>query len=240
MVSKAVSFVIFGFFIGRFFVSLAEVKSVHDAATKYTDVSVTGDARVVKNNKRSAQHQLRDHVEMIEQFLEGSGLDDCIGSIQNFIMWPFLSPLTKDPKQVVIKRWKEDGSLHVFEDRLQEQRAFDAWFLENVLNNDGCDEKFFSTMLNRLINFFPIGARFRCFSFQVHRAELRCVCRRDPPRDAGVVDAKSVGVTNDETQRLYQGFFNSASRARSSGDRENAPRYKKTTITLRARRVERK
>lgn len=83
-------------------------------------------------------------------------------------MWPFLSSLTRDPKQMVIKRWKEDGSLHVFEDCLHKPEVFNKWFVENVLNGKETKEKYFQNLLNRCINnntFLIIYYKIFCYRF---------------------------------------------------------------------------
>lgn len=124
---------------------MIEVKSTHDANTNIQNVSVTSDAKVIKNNKRSAQHQLRDHMEVLERILEVT-LDKFI---QCYIMWPFLGSVTKDPKQILIRRWKEDKNLHVFEDTLSSQDKFNQWFYDNVLNSTTINEEHFIGLLNR-------------------------------------------------------------------------------------------
>lgn len=45
--------------------ALLEVKSTKDQYTSL-ELEKTSDAKVIKNNKRSAQHQLRDHIEVLE------------------------------------------------------------------------------------------------------------------------------------------------------------------------------
>lgn len=81
----------------KHFVLLIEVKSTHDKATIKENLEVTADSKIIKNNKRSAQHQLRDHIEMLQNGL-GYDIDR---EIQCYIMWPFLGQYTKDPKQQV-------------------------------------------------------------------------------------------------------------------------------------------
>lgn len=102
------------------------------------------DARVIKNNKRSAQHQLRDHMEVLCHELGITGTH-----IQCYVMWPFLGAWTRNPKQAVIRRWKEDGNLHVFEDCFKTQDVFDNWFRSNVLSNKGVTKSDFVSLLNR-------------------------------------------------------------------------------------------
>lgn len=129
---------------------LIEVKSTHDANTKIENVSVTSDAKVIKNNKRSAQHQLRDHMEVLECTF-GVNLEN---QIQCYIMWPFLGSTTRDPKQMSIKRWKEDKNLHVFEDTLSVQEKFDRWFINTVLSTSNMNNDRFINLLNRLVQYF--------------------------------------------------------------------------------------
>lgn len=68
-------------------------------------------------------------------------------------MWPFLGGWTKDPKQCTMKRWKEDGDLHVFEDILKDQNIFELWFEEHVLGGRTMDEEDFVKLINRYDNF---------------------------------------------------------------------------------------
>lgn len=124
---------------------LLEVKSTTEINSKLA-LEKTSDAKLIKNNKRSAQHQLRDHLEVLEQLI---GVDSKEHNIQTYIMWPFLGPYTKDPKQQVIKRWKEDGDLHVFEDVLSDQQKFNVWFRETVFSKRDVDLKYFETLFNR-------------------------------------------------------------------------------------------
>lgn len=125
---------------------LAEIKSTHDANTAINNLEITSDAKVIKNNKRSAQHQLRDHMEILEGILKLKPNDK---QIQHYVMWPFLGAWTRDPKQQTMRRWKEDGNLHVFENVIQNQMEFDRWFLETVLNSCWMEEQHFITLLNR-------------------------------------------------------------------------------------------
>lgn len=74
-----------------------EVKSTNDRATIKTNLEMTADSKIIKNNKRSAQHQIRDHLEMLQNSL-GYNVSN---EIQSYIMWPFLGQYTKDPKQQV-------------------------------------------------------------------------------------------------------------------------------------------
>lgn len=126
---------------------MIEVKSTKD---QYTPLALekTSDAKVIKNNKRSAQHQLRDHFEVLENTfcpnLKQQGL-------QQYIMWPFLTPYTKDPRQQMVKRWKEDQNLHVFEDTILEQNKFNEWFKENILKGQPMKEDLYTLLLNRFI-----------------------------------------------------------------------------------------
>lgn len=125
---------------------MAEVKSTYDGTKTINNVDITSDAKVIKNNKRSAQHQLRDHIEVLQGVLD---LNPDENIIQCYVMWPFLSALTRDPKQNVMRRWKEDANLHVFEDNLSEQTNFNRWFCDNILSANGISEKHFITLLNR-------------------------------------------------------------------------------------------
>jgi hypothetical protein len=52
---------------GNKHVTLVEVKSTCD--TSYNGMKAS-DAKMIKNSKRSAQHQLRDHVELLEASTE--------------------------------------------------------------------------------------------------------------------------------------------------------------------------
>ena len=56
---------------GNKHVTLVEVKSTCD--TSYNGMK-SSDAKMIKNSKRSAQHQLRDHVELLEA---GTELGKC-------------------------------------------------------------------------------------------------------------------------------------------------------------------
>lgn len=135
--------------LGHCFVVLAEVKSNKDSLTKKENLEKTSDAKVIKNNKRSAQHQLRDHMEVLQGFLGSESNDN---TIQTYIMWPFLGSHTRDPRHQIIKRWKEDKNLHVFEDVLDNQELFDRWFLKNVLEGSSIDETHFVNLLNRYVS----------------------------------------------------------------------------------------
>ncbi|KAF5308667.1 hypothetical protein FQR65_LT06128 [Abscondita terminalis] len=141
-------FVVFAKYQGKHFVALVEVKSTFDGTKVINNVNVTSDAKVIKNNKRSAQHQLRDHMEVLQSV---SGLNPNEHLIECFIMWPFLSAITRDPKQQTMKRWKEDSNLHVFEHNFADQNSFDHWFINNVLSANGISEKHFITLLNRYV-----------------------------------------------------------------------------------------
>jgi len=52
---------------GNKHITLVEVKSTCDAS--YNGMK-SSDAKMIKNSKRSAQHQLRDHVELLEASTE--------------------------------------------------------------------------------------------------------------------------------------------------------------------------
>ncbi|KAF5281773.1 hypothetical protein FQA39_LY17692 [Lamprigera yunnana] len=141
-------FVVFAKYRGKCYVLLVEVKSTFDGAKVINNVNITSDAKIIKNNKRSAQHQLRDHMEVLQGVLE---LNSDEHLIHCFIMWPFLSAITRDPKQQTMKRWKEDSNLHVFEHNLSDQSNFNHWFFDNILSTSGITEKNFTTLLNRYI-----------------------------------------------------------------------------------------
>ncbi|XP_071051519.1 uncharacterized protein [Onthophagus taurus] len=140
-------FVLFIKYHNNIHVVLIEVKSTHDSNASIKDLEVTSDAKVIKNNKRSAQHQLRDHLEVLLKFL---GISEQ-HAIQMYIMWPFLSSLTRDPKHQIIKRWKDEPNLHVFEETLSKQEYFNQWFLDYVLTTKSIGEDYFNTLLNRYI-----------------------------------------------------------------------------------------
>ncbi|KAH0818667.1 hypothetical protein GEV33_004124 [Tenebrio molitor] len=133
------------FSICEHFVVLAEVKSTNDHKSNLEKIS---DAKVIKNNKRSAQHQLRDHMEVLQSVLGGNPKES---GVQSYIMWPFLGSETRDPRQNVIKRWKEDDNLHVFEDTFASQDRFDEWFGSNVLKGTRVKERDFMMLLNRFV-----------------------------------------------------------------------------------------
>ncbi|EEZ97322.1 uncharacterized protein LOC103314418 isoform X1 [Tribolium castaneum] len=139
-------FVVFATFNDSRFVTLIEVKSTND--NNRSNLEKTSDAKIIKNNKRSAQHQLRDHLEVLQNILGGNPLEK---GVQNYVMWPFLTPYTRDPRQQVTKRWKEDHNLHVFEDTISDQSKFDQWFYDNVLSGANVDEGIFTKLLNRFI-----------------------------------------------------------------------------------------
>lgn len=132
--------------LGRHFVILMEIKSTHDSSTNIKNLEITSDSKVIKNNKRSAQHQLRDHMEILSNIL---GINPKENRIQSYIMWPFLGALTRDPKQQLMARWKEDGNLHVFENILQSQMEFDKWFLTVALKSNPISEETFTALINR-------------------------------------------------------------------------------------------
>lgn len=123
-----------------------EIKSTHDSSVDIKNLEITSDSKVIKNNKRSAQHQLRDHLEILSNILEMSPTENCI---QNYIMWPFLGAVTRDPKQQLMRRWKEDGNLHVFENTLQSQAEFNKRFRMVVLHSSVISETRFRTLINR-------------------------------------------------------------------------------------------
>ncbi|GJQ74428.1 hypothetical protein Trydic_g21298 [Trypoxylus dichotomus] len=142
-------FVIFVKSNGKCFVALAEVKSTHDENANVKNLEYTSNAKVIKNNKRSAQHQLRDHLEILLEFLDISPEES---NIQTYIMWPFLGSVTKDPKRNVVRRWKDEPDLHIFEGTLMEQENFNVWFRNNVISNDkAVSAEYFVRLLNRYI-----------------------------------------------------------------------------------------
>lgn len=130
---------------GKCFVILSEIKSTHDSTTHIQHLEITSDSKVIKNNKRSAQHQLRDHLEILNNIFDINP-SDCI---QRYIMWPFLGAATQSPKKQSLYRWKEDGTLHVFEDTIQNQIEFNKWFQSVVLSSSTIEEKQFSALINR-------------------------------------------------------------------------------------------
>ncbi|XP_066150369.1 uncharacterized protein [Euwallacea fornicatus] len=123
------------------------VKSTNDKGTIKHNLEVTADSKIIKNNKRSAQHQLRDHLEILQNSLGC----EMIGEIQYHILWPFLGQFTKDPKQQIIRRWAEDKNLHVFENVIEQQQEFNKWFLQEVLSQGGCSDRTFAHLLNRYV-----------------------------------------------------------------------------------------
>lgn len=123
-----------------------EIKSTHDSSTNIKNLEITSDSKVIKNNKRSAQHQLRDHLEILNNILGVNPQESCI---QSYIMWPFLGAATRDPKQQIMRRWKEDGNLHVFENALQNQVEFEKWFQNVILSDRTVCEKHFSALIKR-------------------------------------------------------------------------------------------
>ncbi|KAJ3641236.1 hypothetical protein Zmor_027751 [Zophobas morio] len=141
-------FVLFITYRGSHFVALVEVKSTNDQNSNKNNLEKVSDAKVIKNNKRSAQHQLRDHLEVLEGVLGGNPQEN---GVQSYIMWPFLGANTKDPKQQTVKRWKEDKNLHVFEDTIEVQEKFDGWLLETVLAGTKVPEAIFDVLLNRFV-----------------------------------------------------------------------------------------
>lgn len=134
--------------VGKHFVALIEVKSTHDENANVKNLEYTSNAKVIKNNKRSAQHQLRDHLEILLEYLN---LSQDENNIQTYIMWPFLGSITRDPKHNVVKRWRDEENLHVFEDTMSKQEDFNRWFVENVLASKEVDEEHFVNLLNRYV-----------------------------------------------------------------------------------------
>lgn len=123
-------FVFFTSYNGNKHVTLVEVKSTCD--TSHNGMK-SSDAKMIKNSKRSAQHQLRDHIELLEASTElGS---DFTRNLNCYIFWPFLSSTTRDPQNNTILRWKEDGKLHVFSDTLGAPAKFQQWFQDEILEN---------------------------------------------------------------------------------------------------------
>lgn len=135
---------------GKYFVSLIEVKSTHDENANIKDLEYTGNARVIKNNKRSAQHQLRDHLEILLEFLNISHDES---KIQTYIMWPYLSSLTRDPQKNIVRRWRDEPDLHIFENTLMKQENFNEWFRSNIISNaKAMKEEHFVKLLNRYVS----------------------------------------------------------------------------------------
>ncbi|XP_060524020.1 uncharacterized protein LOC132700609 [Cylas formicarius] len=140
-------FVAFVRYQKKFSVILIEVKSTSDGTTVGYDLEKNCDAKILKNNKRSAQHQLRDHLEVLQNSFDG----DIVKQIQCYIIWPFLGEYTKDPRQQRIRRWADEPDLHVFENCILNQDNFNCWFLEKVLCGKSCEEGIFLALLNRYI-----------------------------------------------------------------------------------------
>ncbi|XP_076251041.1 uncharacterized protein LOC143190554 isoform X2 [Rhynchophorus ferrugineus] len=140
-------FVVFIKYEECFFILLIEVKSTNDRSTIKENIEITADAKIIKNNKRSAQHQLRDHLEMLRNGL-GYDVDH---ELQCYIMWPFLGEYTKDPKHQVVKRWADDKNLHVFENVIAKQEYFNEWFAKVVLGSNTCHHETFGQLLKRYI-----------------------------------------------------------------------------------------
>lgn len=138
--------VIHFFFAGKRHIALIEVKSTCDEAN--SNALKVSDAKTVKNNKRCAQHQLRDHLEMIYQEIEQEN-NNGNRKIQSYIFWPYLSSKTKDPQKQEIQRWKDDGKLHAFRDVFQNQTLFDDWFSENILRSEGVSDNNWMKLLQR-------------------------------------------------------------------------------------------
>ncbi|XP_023703812.1 uncharacterized protein LOC111862551 isoform X3 [Cryptotermes secundus] len=128
-------------------VTLVEVKSTCDML--YSGM-MTSDAKMIKNSKRSAQHQLRDHVELLQASTELSS--DFSISLNCYIFWPFLSSMTRDPQNNTILRWKEDGKLHVFSETLGAPEKFQQWFHDEILQNGKpMNENHWDLLLRRFI-----------------------------------------------------------------------------------------
>jgi len=71
-----------------------------------------------------------------------------------YIFWPFLSSMTKDPQNNTILRWKEDGKLHVFSDTLGEQKTFQEWFQDEILENEkSMSAEHWDVLLKRYLKF---------------------------------------------------------------------------------------
>ncbi|XP_021913424.1 uncharacterized protein LOC110826763 isoform X2 [Zootermopsis nevadensis] len=140
-------YVIFTSYNGNNHVTLVEVKSTCDASREGMKIS---DAKAIKNSKRSAQHQLRDHVELLQASVEMS--TDLSSELNCFIFWPFLSCMTKDPQNNTISRWKEDGKLHVFMDAFETPAKFIQWFQDEILRNGNCmNSNHWDVLLKRFI-----------------------------------------------------------------------------------------
>ncbi|XP_030757841.1 uncharacterized protein LOC115883624 isoform X2 [Sitophilus oryzae] len=140
-------FVVFVKCEDKHYVLLIEVKSTNDRSTFKENIEITADAKIIKNNKRSAQHQLRDHLEVLQ-----NGLGHAVSSqIQTYIVWPYLGAKTRDPKHKVIDRWSEDKDLHVFEDAVSKQSDFNRWFIKTVLKGRVCGDATFGQLLKRYI-----------------------------------------------------------------------------------------
>lgn len=155
-------FVLFAKYKSKFYMVLMEVKSTNDIQTKreHLELEKISDSKVIKNNKRSAQHQLRDHLEVLHSILlkdiedneDANDNEKAKCNIQSYIMWPFLGAFTKSPNQQTIRRWTEDKNLHVFEDVINDQDRFNQWFMDVVLKSDmDLKERQFTILLKRYI-----------------------------------------------------------------------------------------
>ncbi|KAL1505915.1 hypothetical protein ABEB36_005364 [Hypothenemus hampei] len=141
-------FVVFVKFMDKHYVILMEVKSTNDRATIIDNVEVIADSKSIKNNKRSAEHQLRDHCEILKNSMK---IDNISEKIQCYIMWPFLGQNTTDPKQQKVKRWVQDGNLHVFQDTIAEQDIFNIWFQNEIISGHSCNTNTFMLLLKRFV-----------------------------------------------------------------------------------------
>ncbi|KAH1027426.1 hypothetical protein HUJ05_000937 [Dendroctonus ponderosae] len=147
LIMREHDFVVFVKYQGRNFVLFVEVKSTNDRATIKHGIEMVADSKTIKNHKRTAQHQLRDHLEILKTDLDYEVKDE----IQCYIMWPFLGENTTDPKQQIVKRWTEDDNLHVFENTIASQEAFNSWFLRIVVSQKSCSDQIFAHLISRYI-----------------------------------------------------------------------------------------
>ncbi|XP_069676761.1 uncharacterized protein [Periplaneta americana] len=140
-------YVLFTVYKGKKHVTLVEVKSTSDSCLNGLKMS---DAKMIKNSKRSAQHQLRDHVEMLQSNMELES--DSYDNLNCYIFWPYLSPTTKDPQNKIISRWKEDGGMHVFSNILNSPANFKEWFKSEILQNGTpIDGKHWNLLFKRFV-----------------------------------------------------------------------------------------
>lgn len=133
---------LFYFLPGKHYVSLIEVKSICDNPS----VGIVSDSTSIKNNKRSGQHQLRDHVEILKDVCKIP--ED---SLNCYLFWPFLSMWTNDPRGNKVRRWDKEMDQHVFIDTLSEQENFNQWFYKSVLCGKSIEKSHFDALFKRYV-----------------------------------------------------------------------------------------